>query len=147
MSSEPNPAGSPPDAGKETRPMPTMQAVLRDIAGLGAGVAIWSGVLSIPWMQAILDTGPFLLWPLIPLVVLLSGLISMIAVRNRFLVADLSWVAGLIIGGGLGSEVFTIGLAEGVRVLLYTGAWYALLYAPLVMIGIWVVDRFRGQDA
>jgi hypothetical protein len=97
-------------------------------------------------MQNILATEPFLLWPLIPLIVIFSALVSLVAARYRFLAADAAWVTGLLIAGGLSKEVFSIGVGPAIRAVLYSAAWYALLYAPLVMIGIWVVDRVRGED-
>jgi hypothetical protein len=134
--------------GHTPTPTPHRQAMLKDLVGLIIGTAIWAAVLRLPWMQAILEESPYLLWPLVPLVVLLSGLISMIAVRNRFLVADLAWVLGLLISSGAFTDgLFETGAATAIYTLLYTGAWYALLYAPLVMLGIWGVDRLRGQDA
>lgn len=134
------------ERGAQTQPVGGWRAVFRDIAGFLFGAALWTGVLSLPWMQAILDQQPFLLWPLIPLIVLFSGLIAMVAVRYRFLAAEGAWVVGLVVGGGLGRELLSAGGAGAWRMIFYSAAWYALLYAPLVLLGIWVVDRVRGEE-
>lgn len=129
------------------KPSSGRSETLRDLAGFLMGAVLWAGILSLPWMQGILATEPFLLWPLIPLIVFLSGLVSLVAVRYRFLAANASWVTGLMIAGGLSREVFSIGTGAAIRAILYSAAWYALLYAPVVMLGVWVVDRVRGDDA
>jgi hypothetical protein len=141
------PAGDQPAetniAGAQARMSPT----LRDLGAMAVGAVIWWLIFKVPWMAQILRGGSFLLLPLIPLVVVISGLVSMMATNYRFLAAELAWVIGLMLSIGLPPDVTGPDRTLALRLLLSAGAWFGLIYSPLILVGVWLVDKLRGTNA